>query len=211
MDSVIEPFSTPRWNKRITGYFKYKEKTQGDVGTEATLVGIPHPLRTERYTMPIPVGTTLDKVVDSIHKTFHVDESYEAKLTVMLNGVPVSQDKWKDTVIKPNDSVAYRCVPGKGAIRTLAVLALAVVAPYVASWALGVSGVVTTAAVYGVYYGTYAAVMLAGTALISKISPVRPPAEPTQPGSSERQLMVSGGSNQANPYGAKPVILQETS
>ena len=206
MDSVIEPFSTPRWNKRIVGHFKYLD----GASEVATLNAVPHPLKTERYTMPVPAGYTVARVVESINQKFDVSSEYAPKLTVMLNGKVVPEADWDKVVIKHNDAIEYRTVPGKAVARTLAVLALAVVAPYLGGLAefayLGTAGASLGGAA-AVFYGTQAAVFIGGMALIDKIAPIRPPSSPSDPGSSERQLMVNGGSNQANRYGAKPVVL----
>lgn len=210
MDSVIEPFSTPRWNKRIVGHFKYL----AEASEVATLNAVPHPLKTERYTMPIPAGFTVARVVESINQKFDVSSEYAPKLTVMLNGKVVPEADWNKVVIKHNDAIEYRAVPGKGTARMIAVLALAFIAPHIAMAGLGAIAAATagTIAIGGtagmlIYTGLQAAVMIGGMALIDKIAPIRPPAAPSDPGSSERQLMVNGGSNQANRYGAKPVVL----
>lgn len=204
MDSVIEPFSTSRWNKRIVGHFKYSEKAA------ANLTAIPHPLKTETYTIPVPVGTTVAKLVESINKEYNVEPELKSRIYVAINGVPVKQEDWETKVIGKDDVITYRTLPGKGVVRTLAVLALAVFAPYVAGLAefayMGTAAA-TIGGATAVYGLTYAAVMVGGMALVDKIAPIRPPAEPTDPGSSERQLMVNSGQNQANPYGAIPVVL----
>lgn len=204
MDSVIEPFSTSRWNKRIVGHFKYSEKAA------ANLTAIPHPLKTETYTIPVPVGTTVAKLVESINKEYNVEPELKSRIYVAINGVPVKQEDWETKVIGKDDVITYRTLPGKGVVRTLAVLALAVLAPHLAGLAefayMGTAAA-TIGGATAVYGLTYAAVMVGGMALIDKIAPIRPPAEPTDPGSSERQLMVNGGQNQANPYGAIPVVL----
>lgn len=209
MDSVIEPFSTSRWNKRIVGHFKYSEKAA------ANLTAIPHPLKTETYTIPVPVGTTVAKLVESINKEYNVEPELKSSIYVAINGIPIKQEDWETKVIGKDDVITYRTLPGKGVVRTLAVLALAVVAPYLATQALGAAagaigaagGTIGAGLGAAIYYGTQAAVFIGGMALIDKIAPIRPPAEPTDPGSSERQLMVNGGQNQANPYGAIPVVL----
>jgi hypothetical protein len=211
LDSVLEPFSTPRWKKRIVGYFKYSQKGNEDSkDTFATLQVIPHALKTERYTMPIPVGSTLESIVNSINQKFEVQEEFKPKLTVMLNGIPIPEDKWSTTVIKKDDSVSYRALAGKGVVRTIAVLALAVFAPYAATSLLGTTfgAYAATAIGQATFLGlTQAAVVIGGMALIDKIAPIRPPSAPSDPGSSERQLMVNGGANQINRYGAKTVVL----
>lgn len=204
MDSVIEPFTTPRWNKRIVGYFKYVEKAS------ANLTSIPHPLRTETYTTAIAEGSTISEVVQHIGKQYNVPDELKSNIYIAVNGIPVAQQFWDEYKIRKGDVVTYRTLPGKGAVRLLAVLAIAWVAPYLAGAAefayMGTAGA-TVAGSTLVYGATYAAVMVGGMALLDKIAPIRPPSEPTNPGSSERQLMVDGGQNQATPYGAIPVVL----
>ncbi len=206
-DSAIENFDSPFWKKRIVGYFKYSEKKS------VVLNAVPHPLRTERYTMPILPGTTLDLLANGLNKEYCVAEELKSKVSIVLNGKVIDEKDWSSTVLKEGDAVEYRAVPKGSAGRMLALVALTIAAPYIAQAALGTTfGAYAATALGGV--PTFLAVaqvatVLVGTALINAIAPIRPPVDAAgkDPGSAERQLMVNGGSNRQNPYGSIPVVL----
>lgn len=213
-DSVIESLDNPKWVKRIVGFFKYSEKHNAILNT------IPHPLKTERYTLSIIPGINVSELVINISSQYNVPAELKSRISVIINGRIIAQEKWSETVINENDVIEYRAVPGKDAektFRTIAVIALAVYAPYLATQALGYAASVagaaglTIGATAGavIYYGAMAAVTVLGTSLINAIAPIRPPVAPTQndPGSSTAQLMVTGGNNRATPYSAIPVVL----
>jgi sulfur carrier protein ThiS len=210
-DSVIESLENAKWSKRLVGFFKYSEKKNAVLNT------VPHPLKTERYTLAIVPGTTVSELVKDISQKYEVAVELKSRISVIINGRVIAQENWNNTVVKESDVIEYRAVPGKDTLRTLAILAVAFYAPQLATYALQSAAVgaaaagATISATMGaaIYYGTYAAAMLVGSALINAIAPIRPPSMGSQndPGSAERQLMVTGGSNQLNPYGSIPVIL----
>jgi sulfur carrier protein ThiS len=210
-DSVIESLNSASWARRVVGYFNYCEKKS------VVLNAVPHPLRTERYTIPIVPGTTLKVLAEGLTKEYNIAPELKSKVSVMVNGRLIPEEQWHEVVLKEGDSVEYRAVPaGSSVLRTIAFIAIAVIAPYVATAALqaaAVAGVSITAGVgAAIYFGTIAAVNLIGGALINAIAPIRPPVQNNllnrnDPGSAERQLMVNGGSNQQRPYSAIPVVL----
>lgn len=210
-DSAIEAFDSPYWKKRIVGFFKYSQNKV------ALLNAVPHPLKTQRYTIPVPPGTSLALLAEGLRKEYNIAEELKSKITIILNGRVIDQKDWESTVLNEGDTIEYRAVPGKDAFRSLAFLAVAIYAPYLATQALQASAVyaagagLTISAATGaaIYYGSIAATYLVGSALINAIAPIRPPvsASGVDPGSAERQLMVDGGANRINPYGAIPVIL----
>lgn len=209
-DSVIDSIDSPTIRKRVVGFFRYSEKKS------VVLNAVPHPLKTQRFTLDIPLGCNLRGIVDIIHNEYKVHEEYEPRMHIMLNGIVIPEDQWDTTFPKETDAVEYRVVPGKKAISFLAIIAVAIIAPYAAGALTGYTSAVAAAGMLGAqvglgvtaaYYGTMAAISLVGNALISRISPVRPPSSPNDPGSTERQLMVTGGANRTNPYGSIPVVL----
>lgn len=210
-DSVIESLDSAYWKKRKVGYFKYSEKKS------AVLNAVPHPLRTERYTMPVPPGTNLKQLAEGLTKEYGIAEELKSKITVLVNGSVIPRNKWEETLLDEGDAVEYRAVPTGSAGRMLAMLAIAVVAPYVgtlalqgaATYAAGAGLTIGATAGAAIYYGAMAATYLIGGALVNAIAPIRPPisASGVDPGSAERQLMVNGGSNQQRPYSAIPVVL----
>ena len=139
----------------------------------------------------------------------------------MINGRVVPKDTWDTTIIQDLDTVEYRAIPGKEAARMVLMVVVAVYAPYIANYMMG--GSITTSAFAAggmAAAGTgiaaqltagmlVAGVSLVGGALINAIAPIRPPtlADPADPGSAERQLLVTGAANRTNPYGEIPVIL----
>ena len=211
-DSVIEPLDGSVWKKRIIGYYKYSSKKS------AVLNAVPHPLKTERYTIPVLPGTKLSSLVDGLAKEYSIAPELKSKIVIILNGQVIDQDKWEFTILKEGDAIEYRAVPKGNAIRTIALIAVAIYAPQLAGYMTGYTsaaaaaatmGTTVTASLTALNAVTTMGLMLAGTALVNAIAPIRPPvgASPNDPGSAERQLMVNGGSNKQNPYGAIPVVL----
>jgi sulfur carrier protein ThiS len=206
--SVIESLTSTSWVRRIVGYFNYSEKKS------AILNAVPHPLRTERYTIPIVPGTTLKVLAEGLTKEYDIAPELKSKVSVLLNGRVISEERWEQTILKEGDTVEYRAVPGKGAVRVLAMVAVMYFAPYLASaaeFAYMGTAAATAAGSAAVYATAYAATVLIGSALVNAIAPIRPPVlserNTNDPGTAERQLMVNGGSNRANPYGTIPVVL----
>ena len=212
-DSAIENFSSAFWKKRIVGYFKYSEKKC------AVLNAVPHPLRTERYTIPIPPGTSLAALVKSLNKEYDVAEELKSSVKIIVNGRVTDERDWDNIILSESDTVEYRAVPKGSAGRLIATLALVYIAAQTGIFAadayfasVGVAGGATAATTTAVYAAAYGATILAGTALINAIAPIRPPVDKSggsnnDAGSAERQLMVNGGANRSNPYGAIPVVL----
>jgi sulfur carrier protein ThiS len=205
-DTVIESLSSTSWARRKVGYFNYSEKKS------VVLNAVPHPLRTERYTMPIVPGTTLKVLAEGLTKEYNIAPELKSKVSVMVNGMVIPQEKWQDTILKEGDTVEYRAVPGNsGTFRMLAMIAIVAFAPQLAGMAefayMGTAGA-SIAGSAAVYTAAYAATVIVGSALINAIAPIRPPVDHTQdPGSAERQLLVTGGANQQKPYGSIPVVL----
>lgn len=205
-DSVIESLDNAKWSKRITGFFKYSEQKNAILNT------IPHPLKTERYTLAIVPGTTVAEIVKDISEKYNVAVELKSRISVLINGRVIAQEKWSDTVVNQSDVIEYRAVPGKDALRTLALIAVVYFAPMLAGaaeFAYMGTAAATAAGSAAVYTAAYAATVLVGSALINAIAPIRPPVQgaSNDPGSAERQLMVNGGSNRGNPYGSIPVVL----
>jgi sulfur carrier protein ThiS len=205
-DCVIEVLNSTAWTRRRIGYFKYSEKKN------AVLNAVPHPLRTERYTIPVPPGTSLEVLAQGLNKEYKVAPELKSKVTVLVNGFIIPQEKWKDYILCETDVIEYRAVPKGDIGRLVLVLAVAYFAPYLAGMAefayMGTAAA-TVAGSTAVYAAAYGAALIIGTSLINAIAPIRPPSMGSQndPGSAERQLMVNGGSNQINPYGSIPVVL----
>ena len=192
--SVIESLTSSRWKDRIVGYFKYT--------SDPTVIGIPHPFKTDRYTDTIAPGTTVVELVNSLNTKYSISDKLKFNLAVMINGVPVDKEAWSTTVIKENDKIEYRAIPrGDDPMRMVLMIAVMIAAPQIA-------GLPTLGLTVGTptYMATVMAIQMVGMALVDVIAPVRMP-EKNDPGAPESINMLSGGSNSANMYGTIPVIL----
>ena len=201
-DVAIESFESLKWSKRISGYYKYS------IG--AVLNAVPHPLKTERITVPIPEGTTVAQLYEWVNKEYKINPELKKQVHIFINSRVVPEDQWDTTIIKDTDVIEYRAVPtgSGGRMLMLLVLVAAVITmqPQLAALALemGVpAGFATNLAVGAMS----AAMMAAGGALINALAPIRPPKPDGQPGQANPQLMFTGAANQFNPYGAVPVVL----
>lgn len=213
MDSVIESLDNQKWNRRVEGFYKYSENSG------VVLNGIPHPLRTTRLTATVVPGTTLSELVQHLKSEYEVSEDFDAKYVVMVNGIPIDSSVWDTYKLKEHDTVAYRAILGKNNkfVRTALILTVAFVAYVIAGPAGGAlassfaasAGAGATAASFAGFVGTVAATAATvsiGMRLVDAISPIVAKQQ-ADPGTSERQLLVDGGSNQIAKYSPIPVVL----
>jgi len=209
-NSAVESVCNAKWAKRVVGFYKYVEQTG------VVLNAVPHPLKTTRITQYVSPGTNLEELFELVNTQNNIAPELCKTAVIMVNGVPVPRVAWGVTVIGPTDTVEYRALAGKDTVRMLAFVALTAAAGPLAGSIVGAAGGAGLAGALGITTATgvtlltsavAAGITLLGGALINAIAPIRPSAEPKDPGSSERQLMVTGGSNQLNPYGAIPVVL----
>ena len=198
--SAIESLDSINWNKRIAGYYNYAEKSN------AVLNVVPHPLRTERWTVPVPQNTTVAELSTWVLEKFEISKELESSITIIRNGEVVPKQDYSTTVILDSDTIEYRAVPGKGFFRVLLIIAVVVASIYfgpevgAALMPAGTSAA-TAAAVGGAVISTI------GNLLIGYIMPIRPPSGGRDPGNAESQLLLSGASNQVSKYAAIPIVL----
>lgn len=209
-NSAIESFDSPKWKTRLVGSYKYSPVKS------VVLNGIPHPLRTERITTSIPAGTNVVQLEQWILKEYKIDAKLHPYVKVLVNGIPIPDAMKEATVIQENDCVEYRVVPQGGGdpLRTILTIAVIIAAPQLVAAMETVGGIALTTAAGGLTAAGSAAVLgltAVGMALVDAIAPVRIPTsnfgDPTNPGSAEQQLMVTGGANRATPYAPIPLVL----
>ena len=207
--AIIEPVDTTTWKNRIVGYYNYTEKFSESIN----VVAAPHPLKTETVTLPIFEGTKLDFIAEHIKSEYNISDKLYSKVIFLLNGKVIPQSEWHVTKVSRGDSLEYRAVPGddSGIFRMVAFLVLAVTAPYLANGLIGGAGGFGASVFAGGLSATgiaaYAGVMIAGSALINAIAPIRPPQQGPTPEQSVAQNLITGAHNQALQYGAIPVVL----
>ena len=197
---TIERYDQGKWKNRLEGAYRYDSNLDtGDV----SIVACPNPLKNVRIDGHVPANSSINEIVEYIKKEYANDVNVESNVVIMINGVPVPQDQW-DMKPKDGDMIQYRAVAGKGAFRMLLTIAVVVIASIYAPYLVpqGLTGVAAKAALAV----ATAAISIVGTMLINAIFPIRPP-ENKDAGTANAQNLLQGGSNQANPYGAIPVVL----
>lgn len=203
-DSSIEAFDGINWKNRIAGYFQYQENTE-----LLPVTALPHPLNTTRVVMGVAYGSTISQILNQVDAYANISSELKKRIVVFLNSRVVPETEYDTTIVKHGDTLEYRALPGKDIGRlvlTLIVVYIAVNYGLDVGTALLPAGTTTATATF---VGQMAITMV-GTALVNAIAPIRPPAGPGDPGSTERQLMISGGANQLNRYGTIPFVLGKT-
>ena len=193
-DVVIESLNNVKWIKRLEGIYQYKEAQQVEV------IGAPHPLKTQIYRDWTAAGTTLLDFVNYTKQKYNTTDRFASRMRLVVDGIPIPQSEWATTVLQPGQTIAYRAVAeGRDTLRMALFVAVAISAPYVAGAITG-----TTAGV--AFTATQIGVSMAGMALVNAIVPVRQPNmnDPGQPGALN---LFTGAANQANKFGAIPVVL----
>jgi hypothetical protein len=203
-DSVIESLSSQQWDKRIAGFYKYSKKAL------IQSVSMPHPLRTVVQHDWTVAGTTIQQFAEFIKEKYKVSERLFSKIVILVDGVPVKPEHWETTVLQPGQSLAYRAVPGKEAGRMILMVVVAIVAFQTGLNFAGVETFAELAAAETATQFKFAAAMtatnLAGMALTNAIFPIRTPTQ-NNPGNGTQLNLFNGSSNQANRFGAIPVVL----
>lgn len=214
-DVVIESLDSPKWIKRFEGCYT------PDTAKQIQVVGAPHPLKTSVYQDWTVAGTTVRDFVNFTKEKYKVSDRLSSRLLVVVDGIKVPVEHWDTTVLQQGQTIAYRSVPeGKDAFRMVLMIALIVVANVYGAEigaAMGLTegasmgsagsgffeaGTVTTT---GKIVGTMA-INMAGMALINAVFPIRN-SMGSDPGTGRGVNLFTGAGNQANKFGAIPVVL----
>lgn len=202
LDSVVESLTNFKWKTRVEGYYKYAPVSDVEV------VGSDHPLRVRVLAELVKDGTTIQEICTGLQEKYSFDPKLLETIVVMVDGQVVPQNQWSTTTVKSGQQVAYKFVPrGDSAKRLILTIAIMYVAPYLAGqaeYAYMATAGATTATSAAVYAATYAATVYAGMHLINALVPIRPP---NDPGQTKSVNVFNGSSNQANKFGAIPVVL----
>jgi sulfur carrier protein ThiS len=206
-DSVIETLNNPMWKRRIAGYFTYSTSSNG-----IQITGAPHPLKIAKVTDWTAAGTTIADLVKFLHTKYQISEKLSKRLVLMVDGVPVPEDKWKTTVLLEGQQISYRTIAqGRSTGRLLLIFAVIVAAvvfgPEVGAFIAETAGITGLTAAQTFALGA-AAINMAGMALVNAIAPIRPQgSDGKDPGSPNQLNLFNGASNQASRLGAIPIVL----
>ena len=206
-DSVIESLYSSQWSKRFQGFYTYSKQAQ------VFVAGTPHPLKTQVAYDWTAAGTTVEDFASFVNTKYSVSERFASQLAILVDGQVIPKDKWATTVLEANQTIAYKSVAqGRNGTRLLlmiaVVVAVSIIAPQLApEAAAAVKAGTATFAQTATLAATTAALNMAGMALVNAIAPVRMPGQNPDPGSAASLNLFSGASNQANHFGAIPVVL----
>ncbi len=156
------------------------------------------PLRQQREHIKVAAGLSIEEIISCCGLE-------PARLHVSINGHVIEQRNWARVRAKPGVSVAIVKVPGKGALRAIAGLVVALVAAVAAPWLVGalLPGLGGTAA--AVATGLIGAgISLAGSLIVNALFPVAKP-DSSLP-QTKTLYSIGGGQNTAAQYGAIPEI-----
>lgn len=172
-------------------------------GAIVRVVGRAHPLAGERIVRELPAGLSIAEILEACGCG-----RYGAGFIVHLDGHPIAAENFRKIRVKAGVTMTFlpRLQNGGAVWRTVlqAVVTIGalIVAPYLAPFvagAIGVSVGLATALVAG-------GIMLAGSLAINALFPAVAP-QLADSASSNSLNSIQGAQNQADPFGAVPVVL----
>lgn len=147
-----------------------------------TLVCKPHPLKNEKIVGEIKGNQTILAALGDM----------PANVFVQVSGQKVSRKEWNETVLEDGDHVLLYANPEDDVARSVALIAVAVAAPW-AIGAIGLTGLAATAATAGLTF--------AGSLAINALIPPKQPSQTGQVSTPNVRQAITGTSNQADLYG----------
>lgn len=204
-DVRIERLTSPMWEKRVVGFFKYDANA---VENTVELVGCAHPLKTSVTMLTVKAGDTL---LEIIRNGGGVPEELLQDGMAWVNDVPVEFSQWDKCIPLAGDRVEFRVVPrGGNPLRAI----LSIVVMIAAAWVAGPAGVAFAQGLgLGAASGIAAAVAgavvaTAGNLLVNAIAPIRQPHVSNDASAEGKSLLsINTGANRENPFGSIPVVL----
>ena len=203
VNSGIESLDSVKWSRRVVGFYRY-------LPNAVTLSTVAHPLKTQRVDTYIDCSKSLSEIDSQIKS--QLPQELQCDAVFMVDGKIIPKDEWSIFIPSAGQRVEYRSLlTGDDTVRTFFSIAVVVAAVYFGP------ELATFFAPEGVTYAagswqaaTATAVMtVAGSSLVNSIFPVRMPELNNSLQTTKSQLLFQGGRNEANPYGAIPIVLGE--
>lgn len=199
-DSVVERLDSGKWKSRKVGVFRYHANS-------LIVSAVPHPLKTQHIDMVLPSDLSLVEIEQRVKLANSIPQEIETNAIIMVDGKIVPREQWQDFKPLHGQRVEYRSVPTGGDAKNLIKAAIIIASVYyggpVVAETLGVAYTGGTAAAIN------AGITVAASYLGNSIFPVRLPELPQNEASfaAKSQLMLQGGQNRENQFGAIPVVL----
>ncbi|QKK18657.1 host specificity factor TipJ family phage tail protein [Rhizobium indicum] len=156
------------------------------------------PLREQREHFEVPACLSIEEIIAFC-------DLKPVRLHVTIGGHVIEQKNWPRVRVKPGVSVTIVKVPGKGALKAIAGLVVALVAAVAAPWLAGaLFGLTAGTTAFSVATGLIGAgISLAGSMALNALFPV---AKPASLPNTTTLYSIGGAQNQAAQYGAIPEI-----
>jgi cell wall-associated NlpC family hydrolase len=210
IQSCVQRLDDPEWEKRFSAFYRYSGPVR--------LAARPRVFSDDRIDQAIPHGFTIAEMLQMCGIT-HLE-----LINVAIGDRIVPRDRWHQVKPKPGRIVTVTATPlgglggggggGKDTLKTvltIAIMAAGIAAPYALA-GLGVAGLVGAGGAL-TFGGALlsAGVGIGGTLLVSALIP--PPraqlSAVTPESTTGTSLAISGGRNEARPYGVVPLVLGE--
>ena len=159
-----------------------------------------------------PVSTFVAPAGNTIAEILHLAKVPEATwghVVIVMNGIEVARDQWERVEPRDDDILGIHVIPlggdgAKGILRLVALVVIAVAAPYLAGAALAGSGLTGTA--LAVTKGVLAAgISMVGALLVNPIIPPPKPVTPNQSAAGDAYF-INSQTNRARLYEVVPVV-----
>jgi hypothetical protein len=205
--ATVERLAGSIWRNRVEGIYRYEGKPE-----TVSVAGLTHPLRTVRLDGEVPAGLTIAEIQEWIYaQTCTPGEVNRSRAIITVDGFTIPPDRWATVKPLPGQRVEYRAIAEGDSFKSIlsisvllgAMLLAPVLAPYLvgAAGGLGLGLSLSTATALAT-----AAIGATGAVLSNYLFPTRTGSGKGQDTQKESNILL-GGANQANPYGAIPVVL----
>ncbi|MGO6904886.1 phage tail protein, partial [Rhizobium ruizarguesonis] len=156
------------------------------------------PLREQREHFEVPACLSIEEIIAFC-------DLKPVRLHVTIGGHVIEQKNWPRIRVKPGVAVTIVKVPGKGALKAIAGLVVALVAAVAAPWLAGaLFGLTAGTTAFSVATGLIGAgISLAGSMALNALFPV---AKPASLPNTTTLYSIGGAQNQAAQYAAIPEI-----
>jgi hypothetical protein len=166
------------------------------------VIGKTRPLAGERFEREVPAGLSITEILEEV-----LPKTGRLPMLASIDGHVIPTENWGK--VRPKRGTTLTVTPtlhGNAQLRTVLSTVAAIAAIVIATLIVGPQGLALTGLTAVVVKAAIAAgIMLASAYALNALFPIRPPETPNVGGGTLNS--IQGAQNQANPFGAIPVVL----